>query len=361
MSLSFIIKVTNSCNLQCSYCYENRGEPPQKMDIDFVKVLLSQINDYFPLGGKVSFTWHGGEPLLLGKKFYEDVVCLQKQFTGINFQNKIQTNALLLNNEFINFFLNNNFGVGISYDGPKELNLFHQSTQSSIDKQKNRIILDNIMNFKDIKERKGDGKVGILAVCTKETIKRETSFFDFFKDNNLNLMLNPIFGYGTKYMDLLVDPEEYGSFLCRLYDKWICLEKFTFSIEPFKSIISSMLTGHPKFCQFSGSCGFNHFAIDATGDVYICGRWSKSQTLLGNMFEANIKEILCSKQLIDFQNIMYNRIQSCLGCRYFSICHGGCSYLGYFGSGNFEKDYFCRSYYMLFDHIRFSLERRKKC
>ena len=71
MRINILVKVTHDCNLQCVYCFQN---PDSKKDgiceIEHVKkILLFASREY----SQVNIIWHGGEPLLAPKSFYEEI------------------------------------------------------------------------------------------------------------------------------------------------------------------------------------------------------------------------------------------------------------------------------------------------
>jgi uncharacterized protein len=85
---------------------------------------------------RVEFNWHGGEPLIAGIDFYKKAKNLQQKYIGINtkIKNSIQTNGTLITEEWANFFIDHDFGVGISIDGPKKIhdsNRFYKSGEGS--------------------------------------------------------------------------------------------------------------------------------------------------------------------------------------------------------------------------------------
>ena len=127
MAFNIMIKPAGSlCNLDCKYCYYldkaeiYGGKEPRMTEAMLEKV----VQEYISANGvpEVTFNWHGGEPLVLGLDFYRKALEFEKKYAdGKVIHNTIQTNGTLLNREWARFFRENNFLVGISLDGPKDI------------------------------------------------------------------------------------------------------------------------------------------------------------------------------------------------------------------------------------------------
>ncbi len=124
---TLLIKPSGSdCNIDCAYCfYKDRalefGRGKQRMSNE---VLEKLVKDYMQLGfGVVGFAWQGGEPTLMGVDFFRKAVELQKKYgsKGQEVSNTLQTNGVLLDDNWCRFLHENNFLLGISIDGPKVL------------------------------------------------------------------------------------------------------------------------------------------------------------------------------------------------------------------------------------------------
>ena len=114
--ITVLLKPTNACNLRCVYCYHADGGYDNKvMDTSLFNQILEKIVDVFPA---VHFIWHGGEPLLLGDKFYSDISKIEDSYaSSIKITNAIQTNGTLLDENFINLLDSLDFQIGFSFDG----------------------------------------------------------------------------------------------------------------------------------------------------------------------------------------------------------------------------------------------------
>ena len=120
--VTLIIKVTNACNMRCRYCFIEPSVFHKTMNVDTAQRVVRAFLDssYFK---SVQFVWHGGEPLLRGRRFFERILEEQRRRpTHVTFGNSTQTNATRLDDEMMDFLLGNGFGIGLSMDGSAAIN-----------------------------------------------------------------------------------------------------------------------------------------------------------------------------------------------------------------------------------------------
>ena len=120
MISQLILKLNRTCNLACDYCYyinADTEQPGLKLSVDHAMLMLDRFYDYLKqrdTSGSVSF--HGGEPLLMGIKYFE-AICSHPGFGDGTFNATLQTNGVRLNPEWIDFLQKMKFSIGISFDG----------------------------------------------------------------------------------------------------------------------------------------------------------------------------------------------------------------------------------------------------
>ena len=133
--MQLILKLTESCNYGCKFCrYANHRRADDGMSIDLAEKSLIEITSYNARNNNLSNTiiFHGGEPLLYGIDRFNAIMEIEERLSkeyGATFINNIQTNGALLNEEWCKFFKKHSFNVGISYDGPGDLN-HHKSNRA---------------------------------------------------------------------------------------------------------------------------------------------------------------------------------------------------------------------------------------
>ncbi len=364
-NINVIIKPTNECNLACEYCYVDKNCENKQMDS---RTLELSIKNVMSLPGKsnIRWIWHGGEPTLMGKSFYEEAVGLQKKYLNKQrLKNSIQTNATLIDNDFLDFFVKNNFSVSTSLDGPEEI---HNLT---------RVYPDGTGSFKDawagiqlIRERakiersmkKHHIGGGITCVLSKKNISKLDEIYSFFLGEDIAININPIINVGNsvdKLNQLEIGDAEYGVALAKLFDKWFYEEKIGIKVKPLSSILESFISNKPRVCHFENSCRDQFISINANGDVYPCGRFDGiTPYLLGNINEENLVGILNSTKHIQMKERASEMADNCNTCEYINLCNSGCMHNAYIRNRrNAKRDHYCPSYKILFSHIRNALEK----
>lgn len=357
--LTVIIKLTYGCNLNCAYCYEGDKPINQYMGWETVKNTIIKSIDFIDYTTPVNFIWHGGEPLLMGLEFYGEVLKLQKEYSkGKTVHNSLQTNGTLTDKETLIFLDNNNINVGISLDGPAIIH--DQQRYFKNDSGSFEDVFNSLMICRSI--RKGKSNVGALAVFTNNTFSHLPEFYEFFRDNRINVKINPLIMSGRALINknasdkLFVTPEQYGMALIYLFDRWISEKELIFTIEPFYQIIYSILNKKSMLCTFQNDCFERYISILPSGDIVPCGRWESEQYLYGNINQNSINSAFDSMAFHEFKDKRRMVKIKCGNCRYFEICNGGCPFSGYMQYGEIsDKDYYCLSYKMLFKHIEKAL------
>jgi uncharacterized protein len=351
---TLLIKPSGSdCNVDCKYCfYKHRapevGEGKQRMSYE---VLEKLVKDYmqlrFPLAG---FAWQGGEPTLMGLDFYEKAVELQKRYgrPGQEVGNSLQTNAILLNEKWCRFLHDTKFLVGISIDGPKEYHDYYRpdhSGSSTFDR-----VMRAIENCK-----KYEAEFNTLTLVNARNVEQPDQIFDFLIGLGVKFLqfipcveLDPATG---KVTDFSITPQQYGEFLCRLFDRWREYGPRNLSIRDFDSILSYYVTGRHTICTFDRQCS-QYIVIEHTGDAFCCDFFVEPKWRLGNIFETPIEKLAASSKKREFARAKQNLCNKCLVCRHLDICRGGCMK----DRAPFDKDsfgresYFCEGYKHFFDY-----------
>jgi len=344
-SLIIITKVISACNFGCRYCdadiYSN-----QRMSIDTVSNTIKKALDY---ADYVEFVWHGGEPLLMGIHFYEEVVELQKKFKRENqvIMNSIATNGTLISQEWVDFFKANDFHVGVSLDGPPEVhnaNRIFKSGQGSFEQMMRgiRLLKENGVEF------------GVLAVITKETVRLGAKrFLDFFIENgifNIGILpQKPALNIGRT--DAL-PREEFEKFAIELFDYWYSLDDPRIEIRDLNAILDRIFGAESKICIFGGDCRGKIVAITPNGDVYPCDEFMFDDSYnLGNVREQTFEEMLnpTNPKLIRI-GLEDLETKKSISCKYSKICNNGCPKDRYVLSKVYNEEGTC-GWCNVIDHI----------
>ena len=304
------------CNLRCKYCYYL--EKAKLYDNNEKHVMSDQMLERFTkqyieaqTSQDVMFTWHGGETLMRPLSFYKKALRFQQLYgKGRRIANCIQTNATLLNDDWCKFFRDNNFLVGVSIDGPQE---FHDAYRLSSDGRPtwNQVMRGiRLLNQYHV-------EWNALAVVNNLNVEHPHEFYQFFKDircqfiqftpiverivdnRNDGLTLAPGMEEGGRMADFSVTPEQWGRFLCEIFDEWVRHDVGTYFIQTFDATLANWVGVAPGICSLSKECG--HAGImEYNGDVYSCDHFVYPEHMLGNLRHKTITEMMYSNKQRQF-------------------------------------------------------------
>jgi len=315
-------------------------------------VLGRLIKDYLALNLAVSsFAWQGGEPTLMGLDFYKKVVTLQKEYgkDGQAVSNALQTNGILLDEQWCKFLCEYKFLVGISLDGPKK---YHNHYRIDIDKAGNGTFNKVMAAMENCRKHKVE--FNILVLLNDRNVVAPDDLFDFFTGLKIKYLQfipcvenDPTTG---EIADFSITPEQYGQFLCRVFDRWYKCGPEKLSIRIIDSMMNYLVHGRHTNCTFNRNCD-DYIVIEHNGDAFCCDFFVDQQYHLGNLLETPIEELFQSEKKRQFakqKNKIHNK---CLICRYSDICRGGCLKDRIVTDNNFVNlSYFCQAYKQFFDY-----------
>jgi uncharacterized protein len=352
MELVNIIKPTHICNLACTYCYNDDVRDPV-MKPKTLERIVQQSFDYArrkEIFDSVEFIWHGGEPMVPGLKFYESVAELQQKYSdGIEYSNIMQTNGVLINSKWIEFFKKHNYSVSISIDGPK-----HMHDTYRID-GRGRGSFDRVFKAIELVQASGLNN-GCALVVSKATKDHVEEIFKFMAERKLPFNVIPMNKSGSareNYSDLRLDSEEYAPTWIKMYDMWFNAsgEDYIY-VSDFIRKTKAILTGRARDCVALSQCGNMNFSTDPVGDIYPCASLSGHNDLIfGNILTNDLVDILNSDRATKYRTREVD--PHCASCKWQHICHGGCPARSYkFFDGDYNRrDYYCPSLYAMYEHV----------
>jgi len=294
--------------------------------------------------GPVTFLWHGGEPLLLGTRFYKEIwTDLCKHKNG-NVRHLLQTNLLLLDSRWVELLRRFDVHVSTSVDPFTD----------------ERVYPDGRDQYPDWLERfslacEAGLKMGLVFTVTVKHEGREAETYRFlrnlqtFSEKPVSVRLNPVYGGGNcgpLSPAVELPAEVYGEFLCGMWDLWQG-DGQPFPLDPFRA----WATGGGLACEFSGRCSTHFVGLDSMGNVFSCGRFADSGVPRGNIQEEPLAEILTRPQLPDVSGRSERLLAGhCRDCPYWDLCHGGCPYHALVGSGDaLAATPYCEGYRLFFE------------
>ncbi|MFW5781112.1 MAG: anaerobic sulfatase-maturation protein [Bacteroidota bacterium] len=360
------------CNLNCTYCYylEKKNLYLRQKDFRMNDDVLERfIKEYIESQNVpvISFVWQGGEPTLLGLDYYKKALELQgKHARGKRIENVFQTNGTLLTDEFCKFFAENNFLVGVSIDGPKELHDKHRTYRSGGGS------FDEIMaGIKLLKKYKVE--FNTLSVVNKDNSYFPLEVYRFLKEigsgfiqfipivervadtpdpEALNLV-TPAYSKGATITDWSVEAEQYGHFLTTIFDEWVRNDVGRYYVQIFDVTLANWVGERPGLCVFSETCG-DATAMEHNGDLYSCDHFVYSDYYLGNIMDTPLIDMIKSERQVDFGLGKRNNLPAyCIDCEYRFTCHGECpkNRIAYAPDGEYGLNYLCPAYKMFFAHV----------
>lgn len=344
--ISPILKVVDYCNFDCYFCRYHTKKDGNKMSIELYKTIIENTIK-FNLANNlkvVSIDFHGGEPLLWGLDNFKQAVAFQQEMKGryptITFSNHVQTNGSLLDEQWIDFFRNNNFVVGVSIDGPDSCN-FHGAGE------RNKLVLENIRQL-DL----AGCFSGILSVITDKHKGLADDYYNFIVNNNIH-SIGFIYCVYEDDAGITVDNGILSEFLIRLFDRYYYGD-YQLNIREFEDVMRKILNKQTISCIYCDhqNCGHS-LSITPHGDVAFCDTYTIGKDVLGNISDSDFFQITQSplyKSLVEDTKKSIDLV--CKDCEIHDICGGGC-YRNTLPNG---KNSFCETYKTLYPHIKKTIE-----
>lgn len=361
------------CNIDCKYCYYLEKEklyPQEKkfrMSGETLERYVQQMiaTSHEAGMGEVTFAWQGGEPLMLGLPFFEQIIELQDRhrIQGQRIANAIQTNGMLLNADWAAFFKRHGFLVGISIDGPKKVHDKYRvdragrSTFDAVMKGLEHLQVHQVdYNILTVVNRANAGK-GKEIYKFLSTLG--TDFFQFIplverRSDTGALASAPQVDMdpGNFVTDWSVTPKAYGKFLCDVFDVWYRRDVGQVYVQYFENQIGLWSGGPSSLCIYAETCG-NGLAMEHNGDVYACDHYVYPEFKLGNINDEPLAALVWSDRTEAFGNAKRDALTAqCKRCRFRFACNGGCPKHRFLTSrdGEAGQSYFCESYQIFFAH-----------
>ncbi len=351
-----MVKPTGAiCNLDCAYCYYLHKEELLGSNSKFRisdEVLETHIRQYIEgqRGEEVVFSWQGGEPTLLGVEFFERVVALEKKYqrAGQHIENDLQTNGTLLNEEWYEFLRKNKFLVGLSIDGPQELHdhyrvnkggkpTFDKVFAAGLQLQKHGIPFNTLTVVNRVNAKK---PLDVYRFLSRELRPRELQFIPCVEPkvfHNIapqkwdpatlpvqdSLAARPG-SPGSVVTDWSIDPEDWGYFLCKVWDDWYRRDYGKVHVNLFETAVSQWMGRGAQICIYSEFCG-KGVALEHDGNVYSCDHYVYPEYKLGNIAEIHESRMVFSEGQKKFGFGKRNDLpQQCRECEYKFACWGEC-------------------------------------
>ncbi len=343
-AFSTMIKpVGSACNLDCDYCYylgkaELYGNHQPKMSDELLERYISQYIEAVQVP-VVTFCWHGGEPLLAGLEFFEKAVALQNKYRGNKqIENSLQTNGLLLTPEWCDFFHKNNFLIGISLDGPKDIHDAYRHDRGG------HPTFDRVIRAVEMMAIHGV-EYNTLSTINDRCAGQGKRVYEFMRSVSQFMQFLPVVEMveganrqkvskraaivppgtsGAQVAPWSITPKAFGRFMCDIFDEWVIRDVGERFVQLFDITLAQWCGVQPSLCSFCPTCG-DGLVVEHNGDVYVCDHFVYPEYCLGNISKAHLKDLQRNPALFRFGIEKRNSLPSdCRKCEYLFACRGEC-------------------------------------
>jgi uncharacterized protein len=369
------------CNLRCEYCFYLEKEALYPDDEKFrmsdevleayIRKNIASQDARIP---EILFAWQGGEPTMLGLDFFKKAIDLERKYAppGKSIVNTFQTNGTLLNDEWCRFLAKNNFLIGLSLDGPREIHDRYRVDRSG------KPTFDRVMRGLELLKKHGV-EFNVLACVNEESAGRPRDVYRFFKSNGvrfiqfipivermpdpraeelgLDLAVPPPLDEGELWDAVTpwtVRPEHYGDFMVGVFDEWVRNDVGEMFVMNFEWTLAAYAGAPGASCFFTKRCG-RAVIIEHNGDIYSCDHFMYPDYRLGNILTDDLGEMLSSKQQVDFGALKETTLpRYCRECELLFACRGACPKHRFLRTPQGEPglNYLCEGYKKFFGHVR---------
>lgn len=382
------------CNLDCSYCFYLHKKDLLGSHSKFrmpEEILETHIRQYIEGqdGDEVVFTWQGGEPTLLGLEFFEKAIELENKYKKPHqrIENDLQTNGTLLNEEWGDFLKRNNFLVGLSIDGPEDL---HDAYRVS---KEGKPTFARVLDAAQLLHRHGV-PFNSMTVVNRLNARRPRDVYRFLRDeigpremqfipcvepvnfrmvapqkwdaDSLPVINSPSAHPGNAdsvVTDWSVDPDDWGYFLCKVWDDWVPHDFGRVFVNLFETAIAQWMGKDAQICVYHEFCG-KGLALEHDGSTYSCDHYVYPEYKLGNIREISTSRMVFSERQMEFGLSKFGSLpRRCRECEYLFACNGECpkNRLIRTPEGEPGLNYLCNGLLRFWNHIDYEAKEIARC
>jgi uncharacterized protein len=355
----FVKPAGAACNLACDYCYYlDRGpeagvDAPGRMPHDLLESYIHQHITACP-DDIVRFSWHGGEPTVLGVDYFRQIAEIERRFAppGRLIANGIQTNGTLLDEEWGRFLAATGFSVGLSLDGPREIHDLRRRARDG------RPSFDAALRGWEVLRRHGV-PADILCVVGAHNAGRPAEVYRFFREIGVSfvtflpLVEPPAAPQGAAGTGS-VSPTAWGDFLCTVFDEWVAHDIGRLKVQIIEEAARTAFGQEHSLCLFRPVCGAVP-VLERSGDLFSCDHYVDAAHLLGNIAETDLSSLIESPVQLAFGRAKYDTLpRVCRACGVLDMCHGECprNRFALTPEGEPGLNYLCAGYRTFFNRVR---------
>lgn len=345
-ALSVIFKPTSICNLRCKYCYADRdrvefsgaiSEENARKVFDWILAYCKHLNVT-----NVVIIWHGGEPLLMGDVFINNIIEYYTQLYSkhnIQVRNQIQTNLTLATEKFIPLFKKYfDSRVGFSLDYKSKLRILPNGEDAT----------DAILERAVVMKNAGID-IGAISMMSSDIVGKMHELYDWFKELGIPFRLNKMFStssLNTCGITTSVNAEQYAKEVCNLFDIWLN-DQTPVHVETLEVAVMAYLRNKSVSCGAEGLCSNSFLCVAHNGTLTPCGRFDLDTYSIGNCFQDSVETVLKRKLEMTKNISEYPFPEKCRACKWNRFCVAGCLHARLFSGVEDE----CISNTIIWEHI----------
>jgi len=346
------------CNLECRYCYYlkkkdlyEKGESLRMSDAILEEYIVQHIDA--SRGEVIRFSWHGGEPTVLGLDYFRKVVALQRKYRPRDkrIANGIQTNATLLDEEWCRFFAGEGFTVGISLDGPRQMHDRYRVGKGQTPTHEQAMRGYRLLRDHGV-------PCDVLCVVHTGNVRYPAEVYGFFREiGAAYLGFLPLVEHSPDrrtVSDLTVPALAFGDFLRTVFDEWLERDIGRINVQIFEEALATAFGREHGLCIFRETCG-DIPVVEHNGDFFSCDHFVDEEHCLGNISETPLADLLDSPAQREFGQAKAKGLpRFCKACEVLSMCNGGCPKDRFLRTPDGEEglNYLCAGYKRFFTHCR---------
>lgn len=342
--------VGSRCNLDCGICKEVKDGSAQKDETMSNELLEEFIFKYIDaqIHTGVHFEWQGGEPLLAGIPFFQQVLIYQEKYRkNRQITNTIISNGTLINDDWCHFFKRHQFTLIIRIDGPQNCHDYYRIRKDH--QGSHRDTLRGIMYL-----QKHNIPFTTQVTIHDYNVNYPLEIYHFLKDHHLYHVdfIPHIHKKGGQLTAQSVPSLSWGNFLCEIFDEWVRKDVGKMHIKLFENTLNIFSHKEAVQCTYAPSCG--HTAIiENDGKIYSCANVNSHEHLLGDIHEDTITGHMYGRKQLRFgQQKRSNLSLQCKKCAHLRLCNGGClnHRVGISNTGERHHNILCLGYQRFYNH-----------
>jgi uncharacterized protein len=353
-NLGILIKpVSSDCNMACDYCYYRPvaqiypdAEKP-RITPEVFGAVCRQYRALEP--NHINIGWQGGEPTLMGLDFFRKAIEIETANArpGDCWGNSLQTNGVVLDDEWCRFLRANHFLVGLSLDGPPELNRMRRFPNGEP-------AFDITMRALSLL-KKHRVEYNILVVISRANVEHPREVFRFLVENDLGysqfIPCTEPAEDGSGVSEHSITADEYADFMIALFDAWVEQDDPSYYVRRIDNWLHLLFDLRPECCEYRGDCS-NLITIEWNGDAYPCDFYVYDRNRMGNVAEQTLSQMIQGRTFREFASRAEQIPPGCAGCQWLKYCHGGCfRHREKLGLGPQDEPYLCRAKKRIFGHV----------